>query len=261
MLSLLLVVVGVSALKAPKVMGDAEILLDAKAKYGDQLPAWLMSNYTIDNLKALLTPAYLEITSEDKTEVYHVKLNNEIRTENVTDPDHKTSDGEKIDPATIWQIGKAIWELIADNTPTVNYTVDWSGAVPENVTNWEDLTGWQEYKSDIYTFEFKNFVHMKLSELQWVFTCQYGGQYNGVGQYLTLCGASIHQIYAYLSEHVDASAKGSKPFNYGTKTAPIGGLNLQVVMSSHGYFEKTTVGCTITMYGNGEDKVVQCDQN
>jgi len=154
-----------------------------------------------------------------------------------------------------------IWELISDNTPTVDYKTDWAGAVPENISDWTLLTEWKTWKSKMYTFKFKNFVGMKLSEFQWKYTCQFEGKYNGKGKYLTLCGASVNTIYAYLSEHVDVSAKGSHPFNYGTADNPIGGLNMQVIMSSHGYFKKTTVGCQITMKGDSTYTVVQCDQN
>lgn len=50
---------------------------------------------------------------------------------------------------------------------------------------------------------------------------------------------------ALAAEHVDVHANAFNPVNYGTTSSPIGGLDLQVTMSSHGYFKKTTVGCHI----------------
>lgn len=50
---------------------------------------------------------------------------------------------------------------------------------------------------------------------------------------------------ALATEHVDVHANAFNPVNYGTTTNPIGGLDLQVTMSSHGYFKKTVVGCHI----------------
>lgn len=99
---------------------------------------------------------------------------------------------------------------------------------------------------------------------------------------------------ALAAEHVDVHANAFNPVNYGTTSSPIGGLDLQVTMSSHGYFKKTTVGCHIvyacaasrarvlvaaasrrcravahtppaallrSARGDGSSKVVTCDQN
>jgi len=134
-------------------------------------------------------------------------------------------------------------------------------AVPENATSWIDLENFKNWQSDLFSFKFKNGVGTTLTQFDWVWSCQYGGDYQGVGHYLTNCGATIKKIYAVLSEHVNVTGKGSAPFNYGTHDDPIGGLDLQVIMESNGKFKKTVVGCQITMMGNSTFDIVQCDQH
>lgn len=244
---------------------DAAILAKLQAQNWKDYPQWLRDNFTIANVRKFHTPMFLDITTEDGTVTHRVKLNNKVKelptAEIPANRSVATVDKANVDPATIWQIGKALWQLIEDNKPTVNYTTDWAGAVPENVSNWEDLAGWQSFASPGYKFEFKNFVNMRLSELDWVFSCQYGATYQGKGKYLTLCGASVANVYAYLSEHVTAQVKGSHPFNAGTPEDPVAGLNVQVIMNSKGNFESTTVSCMVTVKGDGTYTVVQCDQN
>lgn len=167
----------------------------------------------------------------------------------------------KIDPAQIEAIGKALWNIVEDNQPVVNYTSDWAGAVPQGINDWTQLSGWKDYISKDYSFVFKNAVGMTLSSFSWVFKFNYAGQYQGEGQYVQGLGASINKVYAYLSEKVNVDCKAFNPLNYGSTPGPISGMDYQVTMTSHGYFEKTQVGCHIIAKGDGTFKVVTCDQN
>eukprot|EP00466_Bigelowiella_natans_P009298 jgi/Bigna1/88802/estExt_fgenesh1_pg.C_380107 len=237
-------------------------------KYGRNMPDSLLkeimaNNVTREALRMLTVPSKFAITFDGQTIEKDVLFGKDLERARAAEVAPAAAGNVTINPAVIWQIGKAIWDLVKNNKAVVDYTTDWAGAVPENVTDWTQLTEWTTWKSSMYKFEFKNFLGQKLSEFKWKYTCQYGGKYNGAGKYLTLCGASINEIYAYglYGEQVQVSAKGSKPFNYGTADNPIGGLNLQVVMSSEGHFEKTVVGCQITMKGDSTFTVIQCDQN
>lgn len=167
----------------------------------------------------------------------------------------------KIDPAQIAAIGKQIWSIVENNQPVVNATVDWAGAVPQGIDDWTKLSGWKDYISKEYEFIFKNAVGMTLTSFTWTFKFNYAGQYNGTGQYVQGLGASVSKVYAYLSEHVSVDCKAFNPLNYGTEASPSAGMDYQVTMTSHGYFEKTQVGCHILAKGDGEFKVVSCDQN
>ena len=167
---------------------------------------------------------------------------------------------EGIDPSQIIQIGKAAWQIIEDNAPVVNYTSDFTGAVPQGITDWTKMEGWKDYKSPEYDIKFVNFLNMRLTEFKWVWSFKYGGSYNGTGNYITTAGAAVNNVYAYLTEHVDVDATAFSPVNYGTVANPIGGVDLQIKMTSYGKFKKTIVGCHITIHGDGTFKEVTCDK-
>ena len=64
----------------------------------------------------------------------------------------------QIDPSVIIQIGKDIWDIINANSPVVDYSVDWVGAVPDGATSWIDLSGFSNWESENFSFKFKNGV-------------------------------------------------------------------------------------------------------
>ena len=43
--------------------------------------------------------------------------------------------------------------------------------------------------------------------------------------------------------------------------SPLGGIDVDVEATSHGMFESTTVGCHITLHGDGTSRIATCDQN
>ena len=160
----------------------------------------------------------------------------------------------------------------------MNYTTDYAGALPEGVSDWTLMEGWQDTETEEYKFTFENGL-FTLTEFKWVFTWRgagvsecvarehaaarrkYGATYNGTGKYVTEAGATVKEVYAYLSEHIDVTAKASKPINYGTTESPLGGIDVDVEATSHGMFESTTVGCHITLHGDGTSRIAMCDQN
>jgi len=167
--------------------------------------------------------------------------------------------GARVDPSVIWQIGKAVWNLIENNQPTSNVTESWAGAVPKGITDWTQLSEWRgPYYSENFYMEFKNHLGTKLTRFDWNFEFHYNGSLNGTGLYVTEAGVSVQNVYATLTEHVDVIIKALNPVNYGSASHPIGGLDLLVRFTSHGLFERTTLGCTMTVMGNGTRRLGPC---
>merc|ERR1711939_1031916 len=86
----------------------------------------------------------------------------------------------------------------------------------------------------------------------------HGGSYQGQGKYVTQAGIQVADAYTYVSEHLDVKVQSLKPVNYGTADAPAGGLDVQVSVTSHGLFEKTTKSCTMTVKGDGGSVLGTC---
>jgi len=172
----------------------------------------------------------------------------------------KQKDYADIDPSQIWQIGKELWNLVQDNKPVVNYTSDYAGAVPKGISDWTQLEHWKDHTTDSYDIKFVNFINMRLTEFSWVFNFKYGADLNGTGSYVTQAGASVTNVYAYLTEHVDVVVHAFNPLNYGSTANPVAGIDIEVKMTSYGEFEKTTVGCHIMAKGDGSLKEITCDK-
>ena len=240
----LLAVVGVSALAAAAgeefYSGNQkrEIMERASADMA-RLPFAVQRNFTFENLRK-----HMEVAST-----------------HVTYGGMELVQGMKIDPSVIWQIGKELWTMVEDNTPQSNISINYAGAVPKGVSDWTQMGGWKDYTSKQFNIEFKNGVGMKLTQYEWVWSFKYGGSYSGKGQYVTQASPVTQTAYAYLSEHLDVSTKAYSPVNYGTPEAPIGGITIEVQVTSHGYFKRTTRQCTITARGDGQMEVVTCDSN
>jgi len=165
----------------------------------------------------------------------------------------------KVDPATIIEIGKDVYEAIKDNQPVLNVTTDWAGAVPQGAEDWTMLGGWQgPTSSQPFYVEFKNALGMTLTRFDWIFVWKHHGSYNQTGSYVTEAGIHGTNSYAALTEHLDVSVSSLNPVNYATKDAPIGGIDVTVSVSSHGYFEKTTKTCTMTLKGDGTSQLGPC---
>merc|ERR1712011_22818 len=127
---------------------------------------------------------------------------------------------------------------IEDNQAVLDVSTDWAAAVPDGITDWQTLTNWESpVQSSGFYIEFKN----------------------GLGKYVTQAGIQVKDAYAYTSEHLDVSVTNLKPVNYGTSSAPIGGLDVTVSVTSHGLFEKTTKSCTMTVKGDGSSNLGACE--
>lgn len=211
-----------------------------------EFPAELVANPTEANLREYFTPASVSVTAEDGSFEQNFKIN---------------KNPEALCLSCIVSAGKALWQIINDNKPVVNTTVDFAAALPQGITDWTQLEGWQDYNSPSYRFQFKNVVGMLLTEYDWLFTFKWGGSVNGTGQYVTQAGALTQKVYALSTEHVDVQATSFNPVNYGSTASPIGGIDLNVEMKSWGYFESTTVDCHAVVQGSGTFKIVACQNN
>jgi hypothetical protein len=239
----LLVLVAAAVCANALVSSNQEILDDVRAKHWDELPQWVRDDFTIESLRKLLSPSIFEAVT----------------------PDYNPAEATGIDPSVIIEIGKDAWQFIKDNTPVVNASLDWGGAVPKGVKSWTSLAGWKDQQSKEYMFRFKSIVGSTLTEFKFVFSWKYNGRLQNAsdaGVYVSLGGITAKKIYAYLTEHINVDVKILGATNYGKPGGPvIGGIDVLVSLTSCGYFEKTTVQCNVELKGDGTYKVISCDQN
>ncbi|MGK5084718.1 hypothetical protein WDW37_15600 [Bdellovibrionota bacterium FG-1] len=85
----------------------------------------------------------------------------------------------------IINLGKKIWEVVSANQPVVNIQTDSANAVPQGVTGWEALEGWQAPMARTYHVQYENLLGMTVVEASFRVLFTPGGNYHGKGLYLT----------------------------------------------------------------------------
>lgn len=92
----------------------------------------------------------------------------------------------------IINIGRKIWTIIDENKPVVDIRTQYATAVPEGITHWAQLTGWDPPAGNVYGFVAKNAYGSKMVEVRYQVLRTVGGAYKGKGQFLT--GVTIEPL-------------------------------------------------------------------
>src|SRR3989338_605602 len=65
------------------------------------------------------------------------------------------NEGELVGAGTIVSIGKLAWGLVS-NGQEINSNTSWTGAVPSEMTDWRNMTGWRANLSPTYKMKWTN---------------------------------------------------------------------------------------------------------
>jgi hypothetical protein len=121
-------------------------------------------------------------------------------------------------------------DIIQKNHPVVNITTDYANAVPEGVTNWTQLTGWQGPASKTYTFSAKNAAGIRVVKATYNVLYLWGGGYKGKGKFLT--GVTIEPVSVETAWACDLDLTVDVPdaavTNVGTETDPVSSMELHL---------------------------------
>lgn len=143
------------------------------------------------------------------------------------------------------------WDIIKDGKPQTTASSKYCEAVPKDL-KFTDLAGWKEH-SQTWKYSFKNKMGVTCYECEFTLSFQHSGTTDKVpGQFLTnfniFCKKS-DVVWGY-TVNANASVSG-KPFNSGSKTAPIGAIPLQFSFTVETPFWSDTQGFQATAHGNG----------
>lgn len=123
-------------------------------------------------------------------------------------------------------IGKKIWAIVEAGKPVVNLTIDKAHALPSGIGCWTDLEGWKSPKTKVYQVTYKNGYGVSVIDFSFRVSFIYGGSYNGKGQYITMATIQPANISVSWGYNFDAVATVPAVFNQGTKTSPVGAMQL-----------------------------------
>jgi len=202
-------------------------------KADPELPAFLRNNFTAENLEAYFTlPDALESPES-----------------NLTMP-HRA----QIDPATIIQIGNAVWQIVKDGKPTSQIGVAYGGAIPDGST-WQTLSGWRDTVWNIpgnyhFHYEWKNYLGTHAS-VDWSWTWKSNGNYQNIGKYITLGGAVPSNVRVGWGYNLQLTITPSTPLNYGTPSNPVAGLVFTLTIKVSNPLNDETVNHQAVLKGDG----------
>lgn len=144
--------------------------------------------------------------------------------------------GSDEEPGTIDVVKKIVnyamkvIDFIEKNRPVVNIETDYANAVPEQMTHWSQMTGWQGPDSKVYKFSAKNLVGMEVVTAYYKVHYVWGGSFRGRGKYLT--GVTIEPVTVTTAWACDldatAEVKDGDIANMGTETDPVASMVLRL---------------------------------
>ncbi len=129
----------------------------------------------------------------------------------------------------IINIGIKIWDIIVQNAPVVNIDTKYAAAVPQGISAWNQLAGWQKPKSYVYGFYAENMYGTTTIDVKYKVMFTAGGKYKGKGLYLT--GVTVVPTVTNVAWGYRFSLAAQVPdstiANVGTETDPVAALQLK----------------------------------
>lgn len=115
-----------------------------------------------------------------------------LKPRDVPPPPIESPDDPTVVLDRIINIGRKIWKIIDENKPVVDIRTQYAAAVPEGITHWSQLTGWDTPAGTIYGFLAKNAYGSTMVDVRYQVLRTTGGAFKGKGQYLT--GVTIEPL-------------------------------------------------------------------
>jgi hypothetical protein len=108
-----------------------------------------------------------------------------IRPREVTPPPVQGGEDPVVVLDQIINIGRKIWKIVDENKPVVDIRTQYAAAVPEGITHWSQLSGWDTPAGTIYGFTARNAYGSTMVDVRYQVLRTTGGGYKGKGHYLT----------------------------------------------------------------------------
>jgi hypothetical protein len=167
---------------------------------------------------------------------------------------------QDIDLNTIIAIGKEVWNVVENYQPTSDVSTASASAVPAGVTDWTQISGWQETSSDTYEWNLKDLVHITLVDYKYRVLFDYGGQLtqNGVtGLYVANVRVQPDEVYVNWANSFNSTVTISQQIlNIGSTDAPIAAMQIVHRMHFHNLLQDEVQEDTFVVDAEGGVKLV-----
>lgn len=126
----------------------------------------------------------------------------------------------------IINIGKKIWGIMDAGRPVINVTSITANALPQGLTCWSDLAGWNVPESKVYRVTYENGFGADVVRFAYRVSWTAGGNLDGVGKYLTNANIAPADVHVSWGFNLNASGEVPSVFNTGTKEKPVAGMQM-----------------------------------
>lgn len=131
----------------------------------------------------------------------------------------------------IVNIGKKVWAIIEMGRPVYNVKTDVAHALPAGIECWSDLENWKAPQSKAWKVTYENQMGGKVVEFVYRVSYIAGGQYKGLGHYITQATVSVASLYVAWGYKFNVEGSVPSVFNMGTRANPVAGMQLNMKWS------------------------------
>lgn len=153
----------------------------------------------------------------------------------------------------IVNLANQTWEVIKANQPVVNVQFNFANALPRGLTDSSALAGFSDITSKSYRIRGTNGFGMTVYDVTMTAVHQYGGQYDGKGQYLesvAIVPSNVSVLWGYT---VNYSVDKVSTTNGGTSENPIAQLTLQAKFKVETVVQKNETNTVFQFRGDSAD--------
>lgn len=128
----------------------------------------------------------------------------------------------------IINIGTKIWNVLEKGKPVASYKNAKASAVPQNITAWQQLSGWKNPQSKYYEILYKNVYGVEVAKLVYKIIYLSGGSYKGQGKYIGYVSVEPQEFKTFYMYTFNVQAGVESVYNKGTSENPIAGMIINI---------------------------------
>jgi hypothetical protein len=148
-----------------------------------------------------------------------------------SEPYNYTQVQGKIDLNQIVNIAEDAWKFIDANKPIVDVNTNFANAVPQGITDWTQMEGWQDPMSQCFQVEYTNGFGMNVVGFTYCVVYTPGGDYNGKGLYLNRIQIIPSDIQVSWGYKLDAMTSVPSIANSGSTDNPVASAEVHMKFS------------------------------
>lgn len=152
--------------------------------------------------------------------------------------------------------GEKIWQIVEKGAPVLKN----AQLAPLNVfpklegdfVGFHEMESWSMPKKAGYEIVFKNLLGIEVVRFHFNLTYQYGGKYQGKGQYLSGVSMQASDVSVLWGYDLDANSQLVSITNHGTKENPMAGATLSLDYVVKTVLKETRTGLKFHLAGDGK---------